>query len=72
MPMRSNSGFLMTNTARQLLDAFEALPDKEKHEVLSELLRRSLASPYSAPTDEELTQAADVVFQGYDRHEAGE
>lgn len=62
----------MTNTARQLLDAFEALPDKEKHEVLSELLRRSLASPYPSPTDEELTQAADLVFQEYDRREAGE
>jgi hypothetical protein len=61
----------MTDTARQLLDAFEALSDKEKHEVLSELLRRSLASPYPSPTDEELTQAADLVFQEYDRREVG-
>ena len=62
----------MTNTARQLIDAFETLPETEKHEVVSELLRRLLASPYPSPSEEGLTQAADAVFEEYDRREASE
>jgi len=60
----------MTNAARELIDSFEALPEQEKHEVLAQLLRRLMDSPYSLPTDEELTQAADLVFQEYDRRES--
>lgn len=60
----------MTNAARQLIDSFEALPEEEKHEVLAQLLRRLMDSPYASPSDEELTRAADLVFQDYDRHEA--
>jgi hypothetical protein len=55
----------MTNAARELIDSFEALQEQEKHEVLAQLLRRLMDSPYSLPTDEELTQAADLVFQEY-------
>ena len=60
----------MTNAAQQLIASFEALPEHEKHEVLVQLLRRLSEMPYSLPSDEELTQAADVVFQEYDRREA--
>ena len=60
----------MTNAAQELIDSFEALQEQEKHEVLAQLLRRLMDSPYSLPTDEELTQAADLVFQEYDRHES--
>ena len=60
----------MTNAARELIDSFEALQEQEKHEVLAQLLRRLIDSPYSLPTDEELTQAADLVFQEYDRRES--
>jgi hypothetical protein len=60
----------MTNAARELIDSFEALQEQEKHEVLAQLLRRLMDSPYSLPTDEELNQAADLVFQEYDRHES--
>lgn len=60
----------MTNAARQLLDSFEALPDQEKHEVLSQLLRRLIDSSYASLSDEELTQAADSLFQEYDHFEA--
>ena len=31
---------LMTNSAKQLIDSFKALPEDEKHEVLAQLLRR--------------------------------
>ena len=59
----------MTNAARQVIDSFEALPEQEKHEVLSQILRRLMDKPYSSLTDEELTGAADLVFQEYDRGE---
>jgi hypothetical protein len=53
-----------------LIDSFEALPEKEKHEVLVQLLRRLVDAPYPAPSDEELLLATDLVFQEYDRREA--
>lgn len=59
----------MTNAAKQLIDSFEALPEQEKHQVLAQLLRRLMDTPYSSVTDEELTGAADLVFQDYDRRE---
>lgn len=59
----------MTNAARQLIDSFEALPEQDKHEVLSQLLRRLVESPYHTPSDEELIGAADMIFQEYDRRE---
>jgi len=55
----------MTNRVRQLLDSFDALPETEKHEVLAELLRR-LA--YASPSDDDLTQIADLVFHQYDEY----
>jgi hypothetical protein len=60
----------MTSIAQQLIDSFEALPEQEKHEVLSQLLRRLLERPYASLSDEEFIGVADLVFQDYDRHEA--
>ena len=60
----------MTNAARQLIESFEALPEQEKHEVLSQLLRRLMQTPYESASDVELVGAADLIFQEYDRGEA--
>jgi hypothetical protein len=60
----------MTNAARQLIDSFEALPEQEKHEVLSQLLRRLMDKPYASASDEDLVGAADLIFQEYDQREA--
>lgn len=68
--MRQSYNSCMTNAARQLLDSFDALPDAEKHEVLAELLRRLVSSPYASPSDDDLTRAADLVFREYDEREA--
>jgi hypothetical protein len=62
----------MTRAAKQVIDSFEALPEQDKGEVLAQLLRRLIDSPYVVPTEEELTHAADLVFQEYDRREAQE
>lgn len=59
----------MTNAAQQLIESFDALPEQEKHEVLAQLLRRLMSTPYATASDDDLTQAADLVFQEYDRHE---
>ncbi len=60
----------MTNAVRQLIESFEALPEEDKHEVLAQLFRRLIRSPYPSPSDDELTHVADLVFQEYDRDEA--
>ena len=60
----------MTNAANQLIDSFEALPKDEKHAVLAQLLRRLMSTPYSSPSDEDLVQAADLVFKEYHLRES--
>jgi len=60
----------MDNAAERLIESFKALPDLEKREVLSVLLRHAIALPYPTLADEELLHAADQVFQDLDRREA--
>ena len=62
----------MGDAARHLLQSFEALSETERREVLEELLRRAAELPYSFPSDDELVQAADQVFQDFDHREAKE
>jgi hypothetical protein len=59
----------MNNAARELIASFEALPEQDQHLVPGKLLRRLIESPYSTLADEQLTEAADLVFQDYDRPE---
>lgn len=60
----------MTETARALLESFEALPELDKREVLAELLRQALEPPYSGPSDEDLVGAAEQLFLELERGEA--
>jgi hypothetical protein len=62
----------MTAVGKHIVEDFEALPDPEKREVLSNLLRLSRGISYSETTEEELLAAADGVFLEYDRAEAAE
>ena len=59
----------MTPGAEALLAALDELSPSEREEVVSELLRRVALSEHGAPSDDELTAAADQVFQGFDRRE---
>lgn len=59
----------MSRAAAELIAAFDGLPPTDREEVLSELLRRVAQSEHQAPSDEELTAAADPVFQALDRAE---
>ncbi len=59
----------MTSTGKHIVDDFESLPDPEKREVLSNLLKISRDIDYPEVADQELVAAADAVFVEYDRME---
>lgn len=61
----------MTQAAKKLVGEFDALPEAERELVLAELLRRAAAGPHDLPTAEDLTAAADQIFQELDRREQG-
>jgi hypothetical protein len=59
----------MTATGKHILEDFESLPDVEKREVLSNLLRISRRIDYPDVSDDELVGAADTIFLSYDEME---
>ena len=59
----------MTQAVKELVHQFEALPEAERQEVLAELLRRARTEPHDLPTDEDLIDAADRLFQDLDTRE---
>ena len=59
----------MTAIGKHILEDFESLPDVEKREVLSNLLRISQVIDFPELSDEEMLAAADAVFLEYDRVE---
>jgi hypothetical protein len=59
----------MSRAAAEVMAAFDDLPPTDKEQVVSELLRRVAQSEHQTPSDEELTAAADHVFQALDRAE---
>ncbi len=59
----------MSRGAQAILAALDDLPATEREEVVSELLRRVALSQHIAPSDDELTAAADAVFEDLDRRE---
>jgi hypothetical protein len=59
----------MSRGARAIVSALDELPPAEREEVISELLRRVASSEHAGPSDDELTAAADQVFQVFDRRE---
>lgn len=59
----------MTGTAKKLLDAFESLPEAERHEVAREILRLTALTQHGPLTDDELLILADEVLLDLDRNE---
>jgi len=62
----------MTQAAKKLLEEFETLPERDRSELLAELLRRVALSPHELPQDEDLVAAADHLFVELDRREHSE
>jgi hypothetical protein len=59
----------MTQTAKKLLEEFDAMQDCDRAEVLAELLRRVALAPQELPDPDDLTAAADRLFVELDRRE---
>ncbi|MBA3231926.1 MAG: hypothetical protein H0T05_03820 [Acidobacteria bacterium] len=59
----------MTHATQKLLDEFDTLPDEDRAEFLTELLRRTVLAPHNLPQDDDLVASADRLFVELDRHE---
>ena len=62
----------MTQATQKLLDDFEALPDRDRSELVAELARRVALAPHDLPQDDDLVAAADRLFTELDRREQPE
>ncbi len=60
----------MSDTASQLLATFESLPEKEQHELMIAMLRRSSELPETLVSDDQLVGIADQLFETLDAEEA--
>ena len=59
------------NTAPQnILEAFNQLPDIEKHALASEIIKRMTLLDIPPLTDEALAEVADALFLEHDKTEA--
>ena len=56
----------MTETAKKLLDTFDALAEPERREVAREILRRTALAEHGPLEDAELVAMADEVFRALD------
>ncbi len=59
----------MTMTAENLISVFDALPEPEKREVATVILRRTLHFDFPPLSDEELALNAEQLFLELDRQE---
>jgi len=59
----------MVAAAHKIIEAFEALPQPARQEVLDEMLRRAALEHHGLPSDDELVGAAEGLFLQMDREE---
>jgi hypothetical protein len=59
----------MAGSGKRIMEDFESLPDTEKQEVHSKLLRSSRRIDHSEVSDDDLVAAADAVLLSYDETE---
>jgi hypothetical protein len=62
----------MTPATKKLLEEFDALPDRDRSEVVAELARRVASAPHDLPNDDDLVAAADRLLSELDRGEPSE
>ena len=60
----------MNTTSENILEAFNQLPEIEKHALASEIIKRVALLDIPPLTDEALTEVADALFLEYDKTEA--
>ncbi|MGD0901291.1 MAG: hypothetical protein ABR915_25970 [Thermoguttaceae bacterium] len=62
----------MTAQVQEILQSFDHLPEDDKRELVSELLRRSAMLGDPPLTNEQLVRTAEDLFVPLDRNEAGD
>jgi hypothetical protein len=62
----------MTAQVQDMLHTFDLLPEGDKRELASEILRRTLMLDVPPLSDEQLVGAAEDLFLQLDRSEAGD
>lgn len=60
----------MNTTVQQLLDAFDALPDADKHRAAVEIFQRVSPATEEDMPESALVEAAEELFQALDAEEA--
>ena len=60
----------MTTDIKEILNTFDLLPDNDKRDLASEILRRTVHFDFPPLTDEELIQSAEKLFLDLDRRES--
>ena len=60
----------MTTDVKEILNTFDLLPDNDKKDLASEILRRTVHFDFPLLTDEELIQSAEKLFLDLDRRES--
>lgn len=59
----------MSTAARNFIESFDKLPDAEKQEVASEILKRTINFDMPSLSDEDLVLSAEELFLELDRRE---
>ncbi len=59
----------MTASVANLLESFDCLSEHERHEAVTEILRRVAELDYPPLDDEALTQSAAMTFEELDTRE---
>lgn len=62
----------MTASVKRILESFDELPETEKREVATAILRRALRFDTPPLTDEDLVAQADDLFRELDTREASD
>ncbi len=62
----------MSEAVQELLNSFDRLPEPERWEAFSQILKRAQEFDYPELDDETLCQIADETFLMYDAEEAAD
>ena len=62
----------MNATSQNILEAFNELPDIEKHALASEIVKQIAMLDFPPLTDEAFTEVADALFVAHDKSEAAD
>lgn len=62
----------MTNSAKNILESFDELPDSDKRDVARAILQRTLRLELPPLTDDDLVNQAEDIFLDLDKRESSD